>query len=440
MKRLAIVSFTSLISLLLVGALIRCAPTRAETDPSDPFRPYLTGRPPSIVRTLGEQSIGKVLLRRVVFHSRTVQTKEGPRPSEVFALIARPTTPGPHPGLLVLHGGRGAAEQAKAIGWAARGYVVVAPDLPGIADPVQIPYSTGAWKGAYEQKYISATPDVTASPIFDGVLAAVQSLYLLRAQPDVLAGRIGVVGISWGGYAATMVAGMEGGAVRAVFSVFGSGFYDRGSGWQERLSKLPKGEMEAWLKYLDAGRRAQGIKGNYFVAAATNDAYYWPPAVMATLENIPGAKNQLFAPNAAHEAPVPGGMRPPPETSTTWLDMEVDYFAYQLKGEGRPFPTIILEKLESPGPEGVLVRFSVQSVTLLSNVSVYYSTKDQPWPRRTWIRSRAMPRGGGRYEAMIPAAAATKGVDWFALASDTRPVTVSSGIARVGTPEPEPVK
>ena len=37
--------------------------------------------------------------------------------------------------MLVLHGGGGHAEEAKAIGWAGRGYVALAPDLPGIGSP-----------------------------------------------------------------------------------------------------------------------------------------------------------------------------------------------------------------------------------------------------------------------------------------------------------------
>ena len=162
---------------LFIVLLLCAAQGHAASDPADPFQPYLTGKPPTIIRTLEEQTTGKVRLRRVVFYSRTVQTKQGPQRSEVFALVARPSAPGRYPGLLVLHGGKGAAEQAKALAWAARGYVVVAPDLPGIADPALIPHSVGAWKGNYEQLYISAKPDVTASPIFDGVLAAVQSLY-----------------------------------------------------------------------------------------------------------------------------------------------------------------------------------------------------------------------------------------------------------------------
>lgn len=445
LKRWARISRAKLVGSLLVaalpsGALVNAAINPSDpADASDPFQQYLTGKPPNIVRIVGEETNGSVQLKRVVFYSRTVPTKPKPQRSEVFALIARPSAPGRYPGLLILHGGRGAAEQAKAIAWAARGYIVVAPDLPGIAEPASIPYSSGPWKGDYTGRYISATPDVTASPIFDGVLAAVQALYLLRAQPDVISDRVGVVGISWGGYAATMVCGLGGDAVRAAFSVYGSGFYDRGSGWQERLSKLSTAERAAWLKYLDAGRRTPGITANYFVAAATNDSYYWPPAVMATLEKIRSPKNHLFAANAVHSAPVPGGTRPPTEVSPNWLDMEVDYFAFHLKGEGQPFPSITVENSGPAGSKGTRLRFRVKGVVPLKGAAVFYSATDQSWPQRTWISARAVPLGGGFYEAVIPAAAAARGADWFASASDTRPVTVSSNIVQIRTPTPTTV-
>lgn len=424
----------ALISLLCVRCLAANQPCPARPDASDPFAPFLTASPPVVVKNLGEITTGGVKLRRVVFLSRTVKTFSGNVRSEVFAVIARPAEPGRYPGLLVLHGGRGKAEEARAVAWAARGYVVVAPDVPGIADPDAVPYSNGPWKGRFEHKYISASPDVTASPIFDGALAALQAFYLLRSQPDVDPARLGVTGVSWGGYMATMVAGLAGKDVRAVFSAYGSGFYDRGSGWQERLQNLPRAESDAWLKYLDAGRRASSITAYYFIAAATNDQYFWPPSVTATLDCVRGDKNQLFAPNAAREAPVPGGSRPLATTAPTWLDMEVEYFAYQLKGEGSPLPVVVTAK--PPRQRGVMNRvyFHAQGRLPVVSARVYYSYDRKPWAEREWVEVPAASLGGGLYAATLPAPAAGNGLHWFALVSDARPVTVSGKMEELRAP------
>lgn len=416
---------------LLLTMVVLCGSAGASPDPADPFLPYLTGRPPVIVRNLGDETAGAVRVQRIVFRSRMIHTTEGLRSSNVFAVIASPLTPGKYPGLLILHAGRGASEQEKAIAWATRGYVVVAPDLPGIADPEQIPDSTGPWKGDFTSRYITARPDVTASPIFDGVLAAVQALDLLRSQKDVRSDRIGVVGIAWGGYVATMVSGLAGKAVLATFSVYGSGYYDRGTAWQERLAQLPKNEAAKWLKYLDAGRRAQGITGNYFVAAATNHEYYWPPAVMATLAEIRAPKNQLFAPNAVNSIQLPGGSLPV-ESATSWLRMEETYFAFYLRGLGAGFPVVTMEKAGHRGQDTVRVRFRVQGQT--ARAAAYYSLSDGPWTERHWLQAGVLAMGNGIYEAVIPASAAAHGATWLALASDPRPVTVSSTIETVPNP------
>jgi dienelactone hydrolase len=404
---------------------------RASSDPIDPFVPYLTGQPPAITKKLDDENIGSVHVQRVAFRSRLVQTRQGVETSSIFAIIASPLKPGRYPGLLILHGGRGAADKERAIYWASRGYVAVAPDLPGIADPNLIPNSSGPWKSSSSAKYITANPDVTASPIFDAVLAAAQALYLLRSQPQVIKDRIGVVGVAWGGYVATMVSGLTGNAVRATFSVLGTGFYDRGSAWQERLATLPKAEADLWLKYLDAGRRAPGIKSNYFVAAATNHEYYWPPAVTATLAEIRGPKNQLFAPNAVDSISLPGG-NVPGQLRSRWLTMEETYFDFYLQGRGAAFPVVVVEKPLRRDRQTVTVRFRVSGPGL--RAAAYYSLSSKPWTAREWIKVPVTSLGNGIYEAGIPASAASQGANWLALASDSRPVTVSSTIESVPKP------
>jgi dienelactone hydrolase len=414
--------------LLVLAMAVFSGAASAWSDPLDPFLPYLSGQAPTITKKLDDEIVGGVRVERVVFRSRFVPTSKGPELSLVFAIVATPIKPGRYPGLLILHGGRGSAEKERAIYWASRGYVAVAPDLPGIADPNLIPNSSGPWKSSSPAKYISANPDVTASPIFDAVVAAVQALYLLRSQKQVLNDRIGVAGVAWGGYVATMVSGLTGKSVRATFSVSGAGFYDRGSAWQKRLASLPKPEADLWLKYLDAGRRARGITGSYFVAAATNHEYYWPPAVNATLQEIRSSKNQLFAPNAVDSISLPGGN----ESPSRWLKMEELYFAFYLQGIGRPFPVVAIEKQARRDKQTVLVRFRVQGPPV--QASAYYSLNDETWPARKWIKVPVVSVGNDRYEAAVPVTVALRGAHWLALASDAGSVTVSSTIEPVPNP------
>jgi dienelactone hydrolase len=447
--------------LLLVAVLVTPTLAMRGAEPGDPFIPYLDGKAPEVLRELSASDPDPegITTRRVVFRSRD--------DSEIFAVIANPKAPGKHPAMLVLHGGGGSAEIEKAKAWAQRGYVAIAPDLPGIADPKKITESKGRWSGLkYGESRWVATPDVSESVLFDAVLSAMKSLYLLRAQPSVDTSNIGVVGISWGGYMTTMVCGLAGDQVQAGFALYGCGFFDLGSQSsptnapynpklpRTSLARLLPEERERWLNGLDAGRRAPGMKAAYYLAAATNDFFGWPRAAQATLDAIPGAKNHLFAPNANHKIPVPGGdissteksdpnfvptaFQPyptPKGQKANWLSMEVPYFDYHLKGIGKPFPTVMV----LAGKDARVARFRVTAPHPLTQVEVFWSQAAPAVPtnddikNRVWQALPATKRGEG-YEAQLPADAG----EWFALVSDDRPVTVSSNMIHIQTALIEP--
>lgn len=444
---------------LLLSALVMlfASPLRAESpSPAahDPFTPFLDGKPPEILREVASTNTlpADVSLKSLVFRSRDN--------SEIFAVIASPKTPGKHPGMLVLHGGGQSAAVEQAIAWAQRGYVAVAPDLPGIADPKKVTLSKGPWSSfKYGEGRWKATPDGGASILFDAVLAAMKSLELLRLQPDVDPSRIGVVGISWGGYMTTMVCALAGEKVRAGFSVFGCGFYEytaQENGPKSPLGALSPEERERWLAQLDPGRRAPAMKSAFFIAGASNDFFFWPRAVQATLNAISGEKNHLFAPNANHKALVPGGspsgskpaspaspfvptaFQPYPtsgEGKDLWLTMEEPYFDYYLKGLGKPLPQVTVR----PTRDNSLACFDVSAPHPLTKVEIYWAKALPPEAatdpavmtkaikERQWIPLPATKGAGNTFEAKLPPEA----VVWFAQVSDDRPVTVSGDLVEL---------
>ena len=111
---------TTLIALLL-------APLAFAADAGDPFAKVLDGKAPVITKEFITPPAG-ITVRRVLFRIRDK--------NEAYAVIAIPNTPGKHPGILVLHGSGGNAEEEKAMAWAQRGYVAVAPDMPGLYSPL----------------------------------------------------------------------------------------------------------------------------------------------------------------------------------------------------------------------------------------------------------------------------------------------------------------
>ncbi len=420
----------------LFSLLLTALPAAASDDA---LRPFLDGKAPAILREVPVPPTltvpENVALRQVVFSSRDS--------SEIFAVIATPKAAGKHPGMLVLHGGGGSAEIEKAIAWARRGYIAVAPDLPGIANPQKLVETKGRFTALkYGDGRWTATPDASASVLADAILSAMKSLYLLRSQPEVDSSRIGVVGISWGGYMTTMVCGLAGDQVKAGFAIFGCGFYELTAQRNTTMVKMSDKERDLWLRDLDPGRRAPGMKCAFFLAGATNDFFYYPQAVQATLDAIPGNKNHLYAPNANHKVPLPGGTvfpstkNDPPFKATAfqpyptpsgskanWLAMEVPWFDYYLNGKGEPLPKVSVQ----PATDPHLARVAIPAPPHpLTKVEIWWAKTNPDVMKREWLALPAV-QSGETYEAKLPADAA----DWFAVASDDRPETVSSDLVHV---------
>lgn len=246
--------------------------TKIPLSNTDPFLPYLTGKPPIIEEDLGIETMPDGLtIHRFVFRSRVIETPEGPLPSLVYGAIVHPVGRGPFPAIVRLHGGGGNADIPSAVSSAKVGYVSMVIDIPAISGKDKSPKNTFPWKS---RQAIGARPDATYSGFFDAVLASVQSFYLLRSQPDVVRHKIAIAGASWGGYTATMVAGILDKDIAATYSAFGSGNFMKGAFEKTHLEQLPETEKEEWLRYLDPGRRAFNITKPYLIATASNDRHW----------------------------------------------------------------------------------------------------------------------------------------------------------------------
>lgn len=413
------------------------------------YRPYLQDNPPEIVEELPEQRIGDVIVREFWFVTREIPGSD--ERYEVHSVLARPAAPGPHPAILFCHGGGGYTQRERTaiIGWAEKGYVCIGQDQPGFAS------SSGLSRGPFfsgRGSSFTATPDATASPLFDGVVAALRSLSILRTHPEVDPERIGVFGGSWGGFMTNMVAALAGEKVAAAFPIYGAGYYDLGSSWMQTLQRMPEEERERWLAAFDPGRMAGNISADYMILQASNDWFFWPPSIEASLDNIPAEgpgerKNWLFAPNDYHAIRYPGGT-----SSSARVDhrqhrtfMEVRFMDWRLKGEGAAFPTARAEGDTVREGDSVRVRFRVDSELPISSATVYWSGGEMPWRMRWWEPVPAQEIEAGVYEAQMPVRHAGKRLDWVGVISDEGDATVSTRIQRIEpahlgfTPDERPV-
>lgn len=106
--------------------------------------------------------------------------------SVIRAYVARPATPGPHPAVIMLHEFWGVRQDivGKANDLAARGYLVIAPDV----------YGGRATNIAPSAIYYVLSTSINSR--FEKIAAVHR---WIKAQPDVQVDRIGVMGFTFGG-------------------------------------------------------------------------------------------------------------------------------------------------------------------------------------------------------------------------------------------------
>ncbi len=199
------------------------------------------------------------------------------KPTRVFAWIGIPKdAPKPVPGIVLVHGGGGTAFARWVKLWVARGYAAISMDTCGC---VPIPREGGGWT---RHEYGGPAGwggfgSVDEAPrdqwTYHAVAAAVRAHSLLREQPGVDKDRIGVTGISWGGYLTSILAGVDQ-RLRCAISVYGCGFLGENSTWLPSFAALGRERAEKWLMNWDPSRYLRFAKLPMCWVSGTNDFAY----------------------------------------------------------------------------------------------------------------------------------------------------------------------
>jgi hypothetical protein len=179
------------------------------------------------------------------------------KPTRVFAFVGVPDhKPGEKvPAMVLIHGGGGTAFANWVQFWNSRGYAAIAMDPCG-----SVPRGKyGDWE-RHERGGPGTAPGGSGrfahdEPLEDqwayhAVADAILANSLLRSLPDVDQNRIGLTGISWGGFLACIVASLDD-RFRFAAPVYGCGFIGDNSVWLPEFSKMGKENAAKWLRYWD---------------------------------------------------------------------------------------------------------------------------------------------------------------------------------------------
>jgi dienelactone hydrolase len=200
------------------------------------------------------------------------------KPTRVFAYYGVPKGPpgAKFPAMVLIHGGGGTAFDRWVRVWTARGYAAIAMDLCGC-----VPDGTyGNWKRhaqggppGWDASFGQIDEPIEDHWQYHSVSVALRAHSLLRSFHEVDADKIGVTGISWGGYLTCLVAGVD---QRFKFAapVYGCGYLGDNSVWLPAFEKMGPERASRWLNLWDPSRYLPHTKMPMLWVNGTNDFAY----------------------------------------------------------------------------------------------------------------------------------------------------------------------
>ena len=201
------------------------------------------------------------------------------KPTRFFAYCGLPPEASPTnrcPAMVLVHGGEGTAFAKWVRLWNERGYAAIAMDTCG-AVPVR-DAKTKRWRRhAFSGpsgwgRFAEANEAVADQWTYHAIADVVRSHDFLRSLPEIDPYRIGITGISWGGYLTCIAAGVDDRYLFAV-PVYGCGFYGEGSAWKAQLERL--GETgRRWLELWDASVYLPNAKCPFFWVSGKDDPFF----------------------------------------------------------------------------------------------------------------------------------------------------------------------
>jgi len=321
------------------------------------------------------------------------------KPTRVFAYYGLPEGATPErkvPGIVLIHGGGGSAFVRWVRLWNRRGYAAISMDTCGAVSGnaygnEQKGHRRHAWAGPPGWGGFDHYDDPIADQwTYHAVAAAVRGHSLLRSLPEVDTARVGVTGISWGGYLTCIVAAVDD---RFVFAapVYGCGFLGDNSAWLTRFQGMTRVNAEKWLGLWDPSVYLPRAKMPFLWVTGSNDFAY-------PMDSLQKSYSALKVPyTLCVRLRMPHGHGAAGENPA-----EILAFADSVTRGGRPLPAITRVVREG---RAVRADFAT-SGRAIAKAELNFTTHTGKWQERVWQAQPAAINKGdaetGTLEAELP--------------------------------------
>lgn len=381
--------------------------------------------PPSChwIKPAARQQVGQVLYENEPYHGEATQ---------VFARIGLPDAAfdpgaadrGGVPAMVCLHGGGGKSYEEWVQQWMARGYAAISMDLAGYGENADQRLANGGPGQSHQQKFFDMRDHPpTELWSYHAAAAAVRAVSLMASLDGVDADRIGLTGVSWGGYLACLVAGLDP-RLKFVAPVYGCGYITEKSVWRTGGAGGAENPMaidldetlwQQWDRHFDPRHFLPHTNATMLFVTGTNDFAYPLESWQKSSDLPTGRVQRAVRVEMAHSHPP------------AWAAIETAIAADHILRNG---PNLVDVELTDRQDHKVQATIRIPPNVEISYATLHLSDEAKHWTCRTW-RSIPANMQNDRLTATLPEDAPDTAL-WFINATDNRGAVASSSIQQVG--------
>jgi len=225
---------------------------------------------------------------------------------------------------------------------------------------------------------------------YHAVEAVLRGHSLLAARKEVDPARVGVTGISWGGYLTCIVAGIDD-RIKVAVPVYGCGFLHEDSHWKpNQFDRMTPGRRDRWVDAFDPSRYLPGVRCPILFVNGTNDFAYPLDSYRRSYRAVPGFED-LDNPDRLCVT-----LRMPHGHEQGWKPAEIGLFVDGVLKGGEP-----LAKLTPPTIAGDRASAKVVARVPVEKAELLHAPDVGRWQDRAW---KAEPASivGDTVEAPLP--------------------------------------